>query len=71
MEEVEWKVSVWEAEWRVVELGELGELEELEQQVLPKALSLQTGLVFAALVLKIIRGDERPLEVMRMIAVDI
>lgn len=64
MEEREWVVPVWEVEWRVGELG------ELREQVSPGALAMEAGLVFAVLVPKVVRGDERPLEALRMIAGD-
>lgn len=60
--EREWVVPVWEAEWRIGELG------ELREQVSVGALALPAGLVFAVLVPKVVRGDERPLEGLRMIA---
>lgn len=56
MEEKEWVIPVWEAEWRVGEQVSLG------------ALALEAGLVFAVLLPKVVRGDKRPLEELRIIA---
>lgn len=45
-------------------LGQFGEPVSLG------VLALQTGLVYAVLVPKVVSGDERPLEGLRMITVD-
>lgn len=60
-EEREWVVPVWEAEWKAGDGGEQG---------WKGALGVRAGLVFAVLVPKVIRGDERALEGLGMMAVD-
>lgn len=58
MEESEWAVPVWEAGWKVGDQAWKG------------ALGMKAALVFAVLVPKLVRGDERPLESLSLMAVE-
>lgn len=58
-EEGKWVVPVWEAGWRAGEVGEMG---------WKGALGVWAELVFAILLPKVVRGDERPLEGLAMMA---
>ena len=61
MAESAWAVPVWEAGWRVGDVGNEG---------WNGALGMIAGLVFALLVPKLVRGDKRPLETLRLMAAD-
>ncbi len=60
-EEGKWVVPVWETGWRAGEVGEMG---------WKGALGVWAELVFAILLPKVVRGDERPLEGLVMMAGD-